>query len=163
MLAFLDSLNINIGILVAQIINVLIVLFVFKRALWDTIAKHLEDKRKALKRLWQAEATYADIIAEAKEKSQTLITEWLKKKEQLIAEAGSLAEQKKQDILDQAHKKADVVLKNAELSSKEQQADLEKNFIDAVKHTAQTVVKKMLKSEKELKDEYFKELSADFA
>lgn len=163
MIAFLDSLNINIGILVAQIVNVLIVLFVFKRTLWDTVAKHLEEKRKALKRLWQAEITYAEIIADAKEKSQTLIAEWLQKKEQLITEAGSLAEQKKQDILDLARKKAEIVRSNAELASKEQKAGLEKNFVDAVKHTAKTVVKKMLKSEKQLKDEYFKELSADFA
>lgn len=87
MIEILDSLNLNLGILVGQMINILILIFVFKRALGDKVAKHLQEKRAALKRLTQAEQAYADMIQEAEQKAQVLVQEGVNKKESLIAEA----------------------------------------------------------------------------
>ncbi len=146
--------DIQVDILVAQIINFLIIFFLFKKFLWDKIITLVEERRLLIKRLKKADQEYQNIINSAKEEADTLLQDTQKKKEQLLSKAKKSAEEAKLDILSLAQKEASQITKNAEQKAEHLQKEIYKERESSVKSTTKLVVTKLLQKETKLQEAY---------
>ena len=87
-----------------------------------------------------------------------MITEVIEKQKVLVKEHELVVDKNKKDILDDAHRKAEDILKNAESQAHKIKQELEDNREDSVKSASKIVVKKMIGSDDALKDAYLTSL-----
>ncbi len=146
--------DIQVDILVAQIINFLIIFFLFKKFLGDKIITLVEERRLLIKRLKKADQEYQNIINSAKEEADTLLQDTQKKKEQLLSKAKKSAEEAKLDILSLAQKEASQITKNAEQKAEHLQKEIYKERESSVKSTTKLVVTKLLQKDAKLQEAY---------
>lgn len=110
----MDKIGVDLGVLVAQIINFFLLLGLLRLVLYnpvlqklrersERIAKGLEDAARAEKRAAQAEADYRKRLEEARREAQAI-----------IAEARETAEKERQTIIAQAQADAQEVRSRAE-------------------------------------------------
>ena len=114
----------------------------------------IEERRALVKKLEQADEEYESLIQKANEEGKVILQEAKTKKNQIIAEAWSIADSQQKDILEKAHRQAEQVVKNAELKAANLEVELENNFEKGVKATTERVVKKLLKEDKTLQKDY---------
>lgn len=146
--------DIQVDILVAQIINFLIIFFLFKKFFGDKIITLVEERRLLIKRLKKADQEYQNIINSAKEEADTLLQDTQKKKEQLLSKAKKSAEEAKLDILSLAQKEASQITKNAEQKAEHLQKEIYKERESSVKSTTKLVVTKLLQKDAKLQEAY---------
>jgi F-type H+-transporting ATPase subunit b len=130
----LDKLGIDVGVLVAQLINFFLLLGLLSLVLYipvtrmlgersERIAKGLADADLAAKRAAQAEADYQKHLDEARREAQAI-----------IAEAHETAEKERQTILSQAQAEAQEMRHRAEEEVQREQraalADLQNQVAD---------------------------------
>ncbi len=154
----LESLGIQLSVLIAQIIWLLILFFAFKFLVWDKLQKAIEDRRNLMTKLEDADREYNRIIEEAKSKADQIFKEAEELKKSLIAEWHKLAEKKQQEILQKAQQEADIILENAKARAEKLWKDLEKEFENSVKTIANKVLKKIINQDKEIKEEYIRQV-----
>jgi len=111
-MGFLKDFGIQPTLLVAQIVNFLIILFLLKKFFYKPIIKLLDDRKKKIdeslknaelieERLKQTEEKSAQIIEEARRNSQNLISESKKEADRILAQAAIEARKStEQTILD---------------------------------------------------------------
>lgn len=150
--------NIDIGSLVAQILNFLILFFLFKIFLSKPIIKVIEDRRSLIKKLQSADRAYEEKIQLAKIQAREVVQEGIDRKDEMIAEAWVLAAKRKEKLIKNAHKEAQNVLDDAQSKSKFIEKELEENFISSVKKTSLFVVKKLINKDMKIKEQYMKEV-----
>ena len=109
---FLNEFGIQPTLLIAQIVNFLIILFLLKKFFYKPIIKLLDDRKKKIEeslknadfieeRLKQTEEKSIQIIEEARRNSQNLITESKKEADRILAQAAIEARKStEQTILD---------------------------------------------------------------
>ncbi|HRX63896.1 MAG TPA: ATP synthase F0 subunit B [Candidatus Absconditabacterales bacterium] len=149
--------DISVGAVLAQIINFLILFFLFKKFLTKPISKVIYERRSLIKKLENADKAYEEKIEIARMEAKEIVQDGIDRKDRLVAEAGILANNKKDEILKDAKMQADKILSDAENKAKSLENELEKNFIDGVKKTSLLVVKKLLQKDKDIKKEYLNE------
>ncbi len=152
--------DISIWGIIAQIINFGILFFLFSKFLTKPITNMVEKRRELIKKLEQAELSYSEKINEAEEEKKTIINDAMIEKEKIIMEAWMLASKRKEEILDEAKNKANLLIEDAEVKSKHLWDELEKNFISSVKKTSKMVVNKLFNKDIELKEKYLDEILA---
>src|SRR3972149_5588060 len=97
-MGFLKEFGIQPTLLIAQIVNFLIILFLLKKFFYKPIIKLLDDRKKKIEeslknadlieeRLNQTEEKSAQIIEEARRNSQNLISESKKEADRILAQA----------------------------------------------------------------------------
>jgi len=109
---FLNEFGIQPTLLIAQIVNFLIILFLLKKFFYKPIIKLLDDRKKKIEeslknadlieeRLKQTEEKSIQIIEEARRNSQNLISESKKEADRILAQAAIEARKStEQTILD---------------------------------------------------------------
>ena len=133
---FLKDFGIQPTLLVAQIVNFLLILFLLKKFFYKPIIKLLDDRKKKIEeslknaelieeRLKQTEEKSAQIIEEARRNSQNLITESKKEADRILAQAGiEVRKSAEQTILDA---QAQISLQKVEMKK-----ELEKETLSLV-------------------------------
>jgi len=142
---------------IAQIINFLILFFLFKKFLTKPITTIIQDRRDLIKKLENADKVYEEKLEAARLESKEIVKEWMNRKEKLIVEAWVLADKKRDEILADAKVQSDKVITSAENRAKILETELEKNFVDWVKRTSLLVVKKLIQKDKDIKKDYLDE------
>lgn len=150
--------DIDIGSLVAQILNFLILFFLFRAFLTKPIIKVIEDRRSLITKLENADNAYEEKIQLAKIQAREIIQEGIEKKDEMVAEAGILANKRKEEIIETAHKDAKNVLNEATEKTAFLEKELEENFVESVKRTAVLVLKKLIHKDPKIKEEYMQEV-----
>ena len=87
-----------------------------------------------------------------------MISEVVEKQKVIVKEHELVVDKHKKEIIDDAHRKADEILKNAESQAHKIKKELEDNREDSVKSASKIVVKKMIGSDDQLKDAYLTSL-----
>lgn len=146
--------EINIGMLIAQVINFGILYRVFKKYGAKPIISIIEQRRSLIKKLENADVQYEEMIIKAQKESDNIIAKGMKHKDQLLLEAKALADQTKEDIIANWRKEAEKITKNAEHKAKLLEEELANNFADSVKNTTEIVVKKLINQDVDLKAAY---------
>lgn len=132
----MESLGINLKLLIAQIVNFLILLLILRKFLYAPVLNMLDERRvkieKGIKdgeeaeaRLKSAEKNAADLIEKAEQKAQ-----------KILEEAKVEAKKAHDKILAEANEKTTKILQNA----KEEATSLKENSLKSAKKELSTVV-----------------------
>lgn len=149
--------EISIWAVVAQIINFLILFFLFKKFLTKPITTIIQDRRSLIIKLENADKVYDERLEAARLESKEIVQEWMNRKEKLIIEAWVLADKKRDEILADAKMQSEKVITGAKNRAKILETELEKNFVDWVKRTSLLVVKKLIQKDRDIKKDYLDE------
>ena len=153
--------DIHIDLVIAWIINFLILVFLFRKLLWDKIVQQVEERKTMLAKLKKADDEYKRMIEFARKESDLIISKAEKKKNELIHEAHLVAEEDKKKIIEEGKYKVKIMKADAERENEKLEKQLKEERIDSVKQTSKKVVKRLLKHNKELSDDYFWVLTED--
>ena len=153
--------DIHIDLVIAWIINFLILVFLFRKLLWDKIVQQVEERKTMLAKLKKADDEYKRMIEFARKESDLIISKAEKKKNELIHEAHLVAEEDKKRIIEEGKYKVKIMKADAERENEKLEKQLKEERIDSVKQTSKKVVKRLLKHNKELSDDYFWVLAED--
>ncbi|MCF7834703.1 hypothetical protein K9M48_01435 [Candidatus Gracilibacteria bacterium] len=151
--------DIQIDLVIAQVINFLILITLFKVFLGNYISKEIEKRRELLKKIKGAEDEYNKIIELAKKQKQNIIEESHQQKESIIRQGEILANKESQKILDTANDKANEILKGAEKQGGKIQEELKNNRENAVKQTSKMLIKKIIGENVEIQEKYLENIS----
>ncbi len=154
--------TLKLDVLIIQIINIGILFWLFKKLIGGFLIQEIKERKDLMKKLEHAEDAFKQRMREAEEEAEKIIQESLDKKTSIIAEAGAIATKRQQEMLDEASRKAQSVLNDAEKRAKAFNDDLEKNFVDGVKKTTMSVVKKLVHGNKELESAYLDSVVNEF-
>ena len=155
--------ELNRSILIAQAINFLIILWLFKRLVGDKISKTIATRREELKKAEGAAKIYEDTMAQAEAEKKSMIDEAVAHKNSVIAQAEQAASLKADKILADADARAEGIQQEAHEKAGHIEKELEDNFVDWVKKTAHQVVKKLFDKDVKLQEEYLVELTKEFS
>ena len=114
-----------------------------------------------LAKLKKADDEYKRMIEFARKESDLIISKAEKKKNELIHEAHLIAEEDKKKIIEEGKYKVKIMKADAERENEKLEKQLKEERIDSVKQTSKKVVKRLLKHNKELSDDYFWVLAED--
>ena len=153
--------DIHIDLVIAWIINFLILVFLFRKLLWDKIVQQVEERKTMLAKLKKADDEYKRMIEFARKESDLIISKAEKKKNELIHEAHLVAEEDKKKIIEEGKYKVKIMKADAERENEKLEKQLKEERIDSVKQTSKKVIKRLLKHNKELSDDYFWILAED--
>lgn len=153
--------DIHIDLVIAWIINFVILVFLFRKLLWDKIVQQVEERKTMLAKLKKADDEYKRMIEFARKESDLIISKAEKKKNELIHEAHLVAEEDKKKIIEEGKYKVKIMKADAERENEKLEKQLKEERIDSVKQTSKKVVKRLLKHNKELSDDYFWVLAED--
>lgn len=153
--------DISLTSVLGQVINFAILFFLFRKFLTKPIVKAIEERRTLIKKLEGADLAYDKRMEEARQESDVVIQEGLRKKENLIAEAGVLATKRKDEILKEARLKANDIIKEAESKNNNLELELKNNFANGVKQTSLSVLKKLFTKDKQFQSAYLDEIVSE--
>lgn len=114
-----------------------------------------------LKKLKSADEEYKKMITFAHQESDLILQKAEKKKKKLIKEAELIAQEEREKIIEEADHQAEMIMSDAQQEAEKLQDKLKEAWVTSVKDTSKKVVKKLLKHNKELEDEYFSVLLED--
>ncbi len=155
--------EINRGILVAQLVNFGVILWLFKKFLGDKMSAAIVHRRAELAKAADASKVYEETLAQAEQEKKVLIDEGVAHKAKLIEEAQLTAQQKADTIIAGAEKQAASIERKADEKAAKLEKELKDGFVDGVKHTAGLVVKKLFTKDTTLQEKYLDELVTEFA
>ena len=147
--------DIHIDLVIAWIINFLVLVLLFRKILWDKIVQQVEERRVMLNKLKKADDEYKRMIEFARKESNLIISKAEKKKDELIHEAHLIAEEDKKKIIKEWQYKVELMKADARRENEKLERQLKEEWVDSVKQTSKKVVKRLLKQDKELADDYF--------
>lgn len=147
--------------MIAGIINFLVLVFLFRKLLGDKIVQEVEKRRTMLEKLKKADDEYKKMIEFARKESDLILEKAEKTKKDMIHEAHLVAEEEKSRIIKEAHHKADLIVSEAKQDTDKLERELKESWVASVKETSKKVVKRLLKHDKMLEDEYFGVLVED--
>jgi F-type H+-transporting ATPase subunit b len=150
--------EISISSLIAQVINFGIMFFIFSKFAARPLSTQIEARRQLIEKIKKADELYKQKIDEAEQKAQDTITEAMRQKEKIITEWESLALKQQVEIINDANHKADKIVLEAKNTANILEQELEKNFIESVKNTSKTVIKKLLQKDIALQNDYLQEI-----
>ena len=154
--------DIHIDLIIAGIINFLILIFLFRKFLWDKLITEIEEREKMKQKLKNADKEYKKMITFAQQESKAIVEKAEQEKQKIIHEGHLIAEEEKNKILWEAKIKAIALEQDAKNDWEKLKRTLQDERVNAVKSTSKKVVKKLLKTDKNLKDAYLQELIHDF-
>jgi len=131
---------------IAQIVNFLILAFVFKRYLYKPILKTLKDRQKTIKKgLEDAEAAAKD-REDALIKKEEVLSEAAKEANKIIEDTKKAAETLKEEILTSAKQDAEKIISSARSQADLQMTDMEKRAKKASLDNSMVILEKALSS-----------------
>jgi len=146
---------------IAGIVNFLVLVFLFRKLLGDKIVQEVEKRRTMHEKLKKADDEYKKMIEFARKESDLILEKAEKTKKDMIHEAHLVAEEEKSRIIKEAHHKADLIVNEAKQDTDKLERELKESWVASVKETSKKVVKRLLKHDKVLEDEYFGVLVED--
>ncbi len=146
--------DIQWDILVVQILNFLIIFFIFKKFIGDKILTEITEKRELFAKLKNLEQECEWIEKNAKEKAAQIVHEGVEHKNALIHDAKSLAQQQQEAMISEAQRRADSIVEQAQVEADLMKKDLTADFADSVKKTTKLVVDKLVHDNAQLQDQY---------
>jgi len=150
---------INVAI---QLLNIALFFLLFIKFAGNAISHALDEKIKKEKKLADADNEYARLMNDAQSHKERLLDEALAHKKQLVLEAKELAEQEKQKTLEQASREAKIILDKASQEAELKGRDLDAHFVQGVKTTALSIIKKLFASHKDIQESYLTSLVDEF-
>lgn len=132
--------------------------FIFAKFAARPLSNQIEERRKLVAKIKKADELYKEKIDEAQWKAHNILQDAMQQKDKIIVEWETLALKQQVQIVNEANHKADKIILEAKYTAKVLEQELEKNFIESVKNTSKSVVKKLLQKDIELQNSYLEEI-----
>lgn len=111
---------------IAQIVNFLILAYVFKRFLYKPILKVLREREEKIKQSLEDAEKATEALARAEEERDEIIKKATKEAEKIINQTREGAEKIKEDILSDAKSESDRIIKETRAQAKLEMEKIEK-------------------------------------
>ena len=134
----------NLGSMLIQIINLAIVLFVLKKALFDPYLVMVEKTEKEQKEIAHIHATVDKIRKDAEHEATALVSDAHKKAFEMREHAAQNAQKNADSIVDQATEQARIIRERAEGEIQALEQTFAKKMKDGIMTAAVTLNKKLL-------------------
>ena len=102
--------NIDFGIIIAQVINLCILFYMFKRFVSDRLTLLIKERRELIKKLEEADERYDEKILAAQKQSQSILSGARTEAAVMMIDAKSLADQKADIIMAKAKSDIDAIM-----------------------------------------------------
>lgn len=144
MIEILNQFGFNPYLFFGQIVNFLILAFIFKKFLYKPILKTLnERKKKITKGLRDAEEA-AKALADADSEKEVILVKASKEAEKILEETKKSAEEMRDEILTGARTDADKIIKSAKAQVDAQMDEMEKRAKKASLDNSVAILEKVL-------------------
>jgi F0F1-type ATP synthase membrane subunit b/b' len=154
--------TIKLDVLLVQIIHIVLLFWIFRKLIGNSLAHALLERKNKVERLEHADAEYERILVEAQEAADAAIKAGVQRKEEIIAEAINIAKKREDEILLLAEKQAKAIQDAAVQKTLDIEKELKEGFIDGVKRTTKLVVNKLIKDDVALQNSYIDGLVNEF-
>jgi len=150
-----DALGINIGSLLAFIINFGILLFLLKQFLFGPVLKNLDERRRRIQEALSA----ADRAAESARESETRVQEQIRQAQiqaqEIVANAQQIAQRIQDDAARQGQERQQQLIAQAEATIRQEteaaRAELRREFADLTILAAEKVINQSLDRQSHLR------------
>lgn len=102
--------EIEFGILLAQIINFGILFLLFKKFVADALVKQIDERREKQTLLDNAQTKYDEMLAQAQAEKQAMLDEARSQSEKMMLDSERIAKKQAQKILDDAEQSAKAIV-----------------------------------------------------
>jgi F0F1-type ATP synthase membrane subunit b/b' len=163
MIIDLGPLTIKLDVLIIQIVNVLILFWIFKSLFGSTLIEEIAKRRALTDKLRQAEEEYDRLLDQAEAEKNRIIEEALAHKKHLILEAQDFSKKEREKLIRKAEDDAARIIQKAQEDADLKQRDLDSHFVQGVKNTSLALIEKMFASKKDLQKNYLEGLIEEFS
>ncbi len=140
----MESLGIDIRMLVAQIFNFLVLFFLLNKFLYRPILKFLDERKKKIEEgLLNAEKMTKQ-LADLEEKKSELMHQAQNEANVLISQERKLAEEEKEKIVEEARQKAAEEIKKGEILAKQELQKAKEELRKEAVELAASMAKKLV-------------------
>lgn len=157
----LGILSIKVDVLIFQIINIMLLLWIIRKAFGDTIVDQIAHFRDTRKKMADADATLKALVTEAENIKQEIIWDGRAMKETIISQAYITAQTKEKEIMEQAEQKAKYILEQAKVKADSMETEIKENYSYLVKQSAWSMVKKLFENDSTAQEAYMKVVIQD--
>ena len=140
----LDKLGIDWRLLIAQIINFGVLLFILHRFLYKPILRVLEKRRKEIKENDERTKELAKRIEKTEEDYEERILEAEKKSQVILKEAEENANKLKSELVDEGRKNAAALLKESKEQSMREKEEIRESILKETSALVKESVRKIL-------------------
>lgn len=152
--------NIDLGIIIAQIINLFILFYMFKRFIADRLNAIIKERRTLIKKLDEADALYEEKIAAAKTEEESILSWARAQANNMMIDAKDLADQKAKIIMQKAKSDVDAIMAWGRREIEKERLTMLQNMKGKIIDLSLKLNEKMFDDEKASKDFMEKEMKA---
>ncbi len=146
MVEILNQFGFNPILFFGQIVNFLILAFIFKRFLYKPILKTLSERRKKIAKGLKDAEEAAKARADADSEKEVILVKASKEAEKILDETKKAAEELRDEILTGARTDADKIIKSAKAQVDAQMDEMEKRAKKASLDNSVAILEKVLDS-----------------
>ena len=140
----MEQLGIDPIMILVQIINFALLLFVLKRFLYKPVLSAIQKRQETLEEITQGKEKIESKKKKLEEEEKKLRKEVQEAKEELLEEARLEAQKEKREIIEKANQNAKEILKNADQQAKRVVEEAEEEMRAAATEIASGMVTKVL-------------------
>lgn len=150
--------NLNLGLIIAAMINFWILFFAFKYFLWEKLANLLEERKKHLKASEEAEDLAKEKIEKAEKEVEEILANARVKASEIEEKAEELSKQNTAKSLEKAEKEAEYIIESAKTNIEKDRLDMENSMRNKILDLSLKLSSKLFSKSEANKDFLDKEL-----
>jgi F-type H+-transporting ATPase subunit b len=160
---FLGKLGIDFKLLIAQIINFLVLLWLLKIFLYKPLIKNLEERSESARRIEQGKKEIQRKKEEIEKKEEEMIRKTKEKTSQILKEVKTISKEERERILERTEKEVREILKQAKEKAEIDVRKTKEEERKEIRREAVSILKQILPStfSRQLHREYFQDIIKD--
>lgn len=143
---FFGKLGIDFKLLLAQIINFLVLLWLLKKFLYKPLIKNLEERTKKAKEIEQGEKEIQRKKEELRKEEEEMVRKTKEKTSQILEEAETISKEERARILEKTEKEVREILKEARERAELRIKEVKEEEKEIIKTEAVNILKQVLSS-----------------
>jgi F-type H+-transporting ATPase subunit b len=143
---FLGKLGIDFKLLISQIINFLVLLWLLKIFLYKPLIKNLEERAKKAKEITEGEKEIQRKKEEMEEREEEMIRKTKEKTRQILETAATISKEERERILEKTEKEVREILKEAREKAELRIKKVKEEEKEIIKAEAINILKQVLSS-----------------
>ena len=157
----MEALGINLGFLIAQIINFLIIFGLLGAMLWKPIVNMLEQRRETIEKGLEDARIAAEARASAEKDAEAILNDARAEAQKIVQESHGRAEESGKDVIADANRDADEIRAAARDKAEEERAQLLSDMRSQVAALAIAAANKLIgegldeKKQKQIVSDFF--------
>jgi len=140
----MDKLGIQPTLLIAQIVNFAIIVFVLTKLLYKPILEMLEKRKKEIAEGLRLTEKMREEEEKMEQKKQKLLVTARKEGQEIIEEARKQAKEEEKEIIAEAHKEAEAIIAKGKVDIDTMRTEMEKGVRDSAIDLAVAMTKRLL-------------------